>query len=284
MEEKTMLKKLHDEIKSELYKELTIDCKNCCGLCCTALYFSKDEGFPENKPAGKPCVNLEKNFRCRVHKELKQRKLKGCMAYDCFGAGQKVTQTVYQGKTWRDKGVRADEMYRIFLAVCQLHQMLWYLTEAEHLMPAADTHKMIGHTIQKIDSLTRQAPEALLKVNVEECRQQTNQLLRTVWQRVQESVNAAEKITKSTDCIGKNFKKAALDGQDLSMTLLIAANLEDCSLNGVNFLGADMRDANLKNADMQDSIFLTQAQINSAKGNGSTKLPEFIKIPEHWEN
>lgn len=30
------------------------------------------------------------------------------------------------------------------------------------------------------------------------------------------------------------------------------------------------------------SIFLTQAQVNSAKGDMHTKLPKGLQRPEHW--
>lgn len=205
------------------------------------------------------------------------------MAYDCFGAGQKVTQVVCQGKTWQDKDVKADEMYRIFLAVYQLHQMLWYMNEAALLIPASDIHEVVESAIQDLDRLTRQAPEALLKMDLEICRERTNRLLKEVWHRVRKSIKAPAKAKKSVDFIGRDFKKAVLDGQDFSMSLLIAANLEGCSLKGANFLGADLRDTNFKNADLSESIFLTQAQVNSAKGNEYTKLPEFIICPEIWK-
>ncbi|GAA0824814.1 hypothetical protein GCM10008914_29680 [Clostridium tertium] len=40
------------------YKELQPDCEKCFVLCCVALYFSAMDGFPVNKDAGKPCINL----------------------------------------------------------------------------------------------------------------------------------------------------------------------------------------------------------------------------------
>ena len=78
--------------ESKLDKELRVDCKKCFGLCCIALYFSASEGFPTNKDAGKPCINLQSDFTCSVHQNLRKKGLKGCTAYDCFGAGQKVYQ------------------------------------------------------------------------------------------------------------------------------------------------------------------------------------------------
>ncbi|WP_431308918.1 hypothetical protein [Halalkalibacter flavus] len=36
------------------------------------------------------------------------------------------------------------------------------------------------------------------------------------------------------------------------------------------------------NANLTGAIFLTQSQINSAKGNGHTKIPNFLEKPDHW--
>lgn len=38
---------------------LRVDCENCFGFCYVALYFSASEGFPADKDAGKPCLNLQ---------------------------------------------------------------------------------------------------------------------------------------------------------------------------------------------------------------------------------
>ena len=83
------------------FKDLKIDCKNCFGLCCVALYFSKFEGFPSDKVAGKPCSHLSDDFSCKIHESLSDKGLKGCTAYDCFGAGQKVAQVTYKGIDWK---------------------------------------------------------------------------------------------------------------------------------------------------------------------------------------
>lgn len=33
---------------------------------------------------------------------------------------------------------------------------------------------------------------------------------------------------------------------------------------------------------LPDVFFLTQAQVNSAKGNKDTRLPHYLKVPAHW--
>lgn len=42
-------------------------------------------------------------------------------------------------------------------------------------------------------------------------------------------------------------------------------------------------DTNFSNADLREAIFLTQGQINSAKGNRSTKLPKHLDYPVTWK-
>ncbi|WP_279166746.1 hypothetical protein [Thomasclavelia cocleata] len=95
---------------SEELLQLKTNCSKCSGLCCVALFFSKMDGFPKDKKAGQPCNNLLDDFRCKIHTQLEDRNLKGCIGYDCFGAGQHVTQCIYQGKTYRDLTNQATEI------------------------------------------------------------------------------------------------------------------------------------------------------------------------------
>ncbi|MNH47753.1 Pentapeptide repeats (8 copies) [compost metagenome] len=64
--------------------------------------------------------------------------------------------------------------------------------------------------------------------------------------------------------------------------MLIAANLRGADLRKVDFIGADLRDADLSDANLTGSIFLTQAQVNSARGNKHTRLPRYLNTPDHW--
>jgi uncharacterized protein YjbI with pentapeptide repeats len=54
-------------------------------------------------------------------------------------------------------------------------------------------------------------------------------------------------------------------------------------LRRADLIGADLRDTNLSGANLTDSIFLTQAQVNAAKGDRQTKLPDKLKTPDHWK-
>ena len=77
-------------INKDIYKELKIDCEKCFGFSCIALYFSKTDGFPEDKESGKPCINLQSDFKCKVHRDLRKKGLKGCTAYDFLVQDKKL--------------------------------------------------------------------------------------------------------------------------------------------------------------------------------------------------
>ena len=89
-------------------------------------------------------------------------------------------------------------------------------------------------------------------------------------------------FSRGADLIAADLRKIDLRGANLRGAYLIAADLSGTDLGGTDFIGADFRDANLKGADLTKSIFLTQAQINVAKGDTSTKLPSLLTPPLHW--
>ncbi|GAA3318551.1 hypothetical protein GCM10020331_021820 [Ectobacillus funiculus] len=47
-----------------------------------------------------------------------------------FGAGQKVSQIIYEGNDWKNNKALAKEMFAVFPIMQQLQEMLWYLQEA----------------------------------------------------------------------------------------------------------------------------------------------------------
>ncbi len=267
---------------NKVLKKLSVDCEKCCGLCCVALYFSKSDGFPTDKAAGKPCINLMSDFCCCIHSKLIECKMKGCLAYDCFGAGQMVTQSIYHGSDWKSKSEISGQMFKVFLIVWQLHQMLWYLVEASSLVFDSGIKNDIDALIIENENITKLSPDEILNFDIDKYKSKVNNILRIVSKLISNPNSTRSSDKKTVDFIGKNLKKQNLDGRDLSMTLLIAANLEGCSLNGTNLLGADLRDANIKNTDLSKSIFLTQGQINSAIGNKNTILPSYLSLPISW--
>lgn len=269
---------------------LQADCEKCFGLCCVALYFSSMEGFPVNKDAGKPCLNLKNDFRCSVHKNLKKKGLKGCIAYDCFGAGQKVAQVTYGGRDWRKQPESAKQMFEVFLIMRQLHEMLWYLTEAFTLQADNNMKDKLSLKINEIEDLTHLNEDSLLKLDVTILREGVNPLLLQTSEFLRKKVNnnklnslkGKKVFGGGLDLIGTDLRKKSLRGANLSGAYLIAADLRGVDLSFADLIGADLRDTDLRGADLSNSIFLTQAQINAAKGDVNTKLPKSLTMPKYW--
>ncbi|WP_238883754.1 pentapeptide repeat-containing protein [Clostridium sp. YIM B02551] len=286
------MKNNNENIKMEVVnnENLRADCEKCFGFCCVALYFSSSEGFPENKDAGKPCINLQSDFRCKVHNDLKKKGLKGCMAYDCFGAGQKVAQATYEGNDWIKNTESSKEMYECFLIMRQIYEMLWYLTEASSQDISISLKLEIKSMLVKTEELTLLKPDALLKLDLIMYRVGVNNLLKKVSELVRNKYYSVKKVPLKgkkifgggLDLIGKDLRKKDLRGENLSGAFLIAANLRGVDLSGADLIGADLRDADFSDADLSKSIFLTQGQVNAAKGNSSTRLPKSLTKPSHW--
>lgn len=263
---------------NELLGKMKINCKDCCGLCCTALYFAKSEGFPHDKPAGIPCSHLCADYQCDIHEKLFSRKMKGCMAYDCFGAGQWVTQHTFAGKSWQQ--VNKELVFTVFIKAVQLHQMLWYLCEAAISIKDINMLGQINHQIQQLINILVEPAKEVAACDIVAIRNSVNQCLKQACMII--STAYCGRHIKGHDAVGKKFNQADLSGHDYSMRLLMAADFKGCTLNQTNFLGADLRDADIRNTDLRHSYFLTQGQINSAKGNSKTKLPIYLNMPNSW--
>lgn len=264
------------------------DCEKCFGLCCVALPYAKSADFAFNKDGGTPCQNLNADYRCDIHKNLRNSGLRGCTVYDCFGAGQKISQVIYNGKSWRDDPAIAEEMFNIFPIMQQLHEMLYYLNEALSLEETHPIYTDLQEAMVKTEQLTDQDPKSLLDLHVPTHRALVNDLLLQTSDLVREKFkknmehNKYSKKIRSRDLIGANLRAANLRGANLRGVLLIAADLREADLRRTDLIGADFRDADLSGANLEGSFFLTQAQLNSAKGNYKTKLPPSLSIPNHW--
>jgi len=262
------------------------DCSNCFGLCCVALPYANSADFAYDKASGTPCHNLQSNYSCSIHRHLRQKGFKGCTVYECFGAGQKVSQITYEGNDWREHPELAQEMFDVFPIMQQLYEMLLYLNEALYIEETQPIKDDLQKTIFKIESLTNLSPEELLNLDVPKHRFSVNELLLHSSKLVRGSVPRPKKQRKfgrGADLIGARLSGADLRGANLRGALLIAADLSRADLRYSDLIGADLRDANLSGANLTGSIFLTQAQVNSAIGDRQTKLPHSLRIPNHWE-
>jgi uncharacterized protein YjbI with pentapeptide repeats len=267
-------------------------CEKCFGLCCVALCFSAQDGFPADKMSGTPCPNLDADFHCAIHEKLGALGIKGCVAYECFGAGQQVSQVTFSGLNWRQEPSSTDLMLEVFLIMQQLHEMYWYLMEASSFELAPPLSGSLEEALRETERITRLDAHSIIEFNLAAHHEKISILLRSASKLMRSEISRTnhipfhtEKSRKATpDFFGKDLRKKDLRCADLRGACLIAANLEDVDLSGTDLIGADFRDANVKGADLSKSIFLTQFQINVAKGNSNTKLPLSLSCPTHWDS
>jgi len=283
------VKKIDDSFGKKIRENLHANCQNCFGLCCTALNIVASSDFAMNKPAGIPCQNLQTDFSCQIHGNLRDKGLKGCTVFDCLGAGQKVSQTTFRGQDWRQYPTHADTMFQVFPIMEQLFEMIAYIAEALSYTVDPQLYNRLLEQLEKLQFATELDAATLLTIDIPNFRMPVNMLLLETSTEIRQRFikTAGGKTSRKysyqgVDWMGKNLKGKDLRAIDLRGAYLIAANLQQADLRVVDFIGADLRDANLRGADLSTAMFLTQMQINSAQGDKQTKLPSHLKHPTHW--
>lgn len=276
-------KHIHAESASEEGRlNLRADCERCFALCCIAPTFSVSADFPITKNAGQACPHLQPDFRCGIHTRLRQQGFRGCAVYDCFGAGQKVSQVTFGGRDWRQAPRTAKQMFEVFPLMRNLHELLWYLTEALTLPSARPIHDELNLALSETERLTHQSPDALLELDVTVHQRDVNVLLLRASDLVRAEVRHKKKDLRGADLIGAKLKDSDLRGTNLRGAYLIGTDLRGADLRLADLTGADFRDADLRGADLTGSLFLIQSQLDAAKGDIETKLPPSLTRPKHW--
>lgn len=258
---------------------LRADCERCFGLCCVAPAFSASADFAIEKAAGHPCPNLQSDFRCRIHDRLRQNGFPGCAVYDCFGAGQKVAQITFGGRDWRQAPHIARQMFKAFTIMRHLHELLWYLTEALTLSTARSLHGELSLALDETERLTHLDADALVQLDVTALRGDIDVLLLRTSELVRVQSGRREINHRGADLIAADLKGADLKGANLRGAYLIEADLTGADLRMADLIGADLRGAYL---DAAGSIFLTQSQLDAARGDLGTRVPPSLSRPAHW--
>ena len=70
------------------------------------------------------------------------------------------------------------------------------------------------------------------------------------------------------------FSSSNVAGADLTNSSFVGTHL-----SGANFAGAKLDGANFSGAELNGARGLSQAQLNRACGDGSTRLPGGLRIP-----
>ncbi len=149
----------------------------------------------------------------------------------------------------------------------QIHEMIAYTAEAFSYDISHALSDKLSVQLKELQNLTKLDAEQLLYLDLMMYRLPLNKLLAETSKYIRESLIA--KLPGTKNAKNYNHERADWIGK---------------KLRGVDFIGADLRDADLMGANLSTSMFLTQMQINSAKGNYKTILPSHIQRPPHWIN
>ena len=272
--------------------ELVADCARCFGLCCVVPAFARSADFAIDKPAGTPCPNLGEGFGCRIHAELRPRGFAGCTAYDCFGAGQRVSQVTFGGVDWRTApGTR--QMYAAFPVVRELHELRHHLGEARRFTRQSPLAAEVGALAADVGALAAEvaaldgdvqaaaagSPDELARVDLPSLAARTGALLA----RVSAAVRGPDGPDLArADLVGADLRRRPLGRATLRGALLLGADLRSAVLDRTDLLGADLRGARLDGADLSAALFLTRLQVGAAHGDAATRLPAGLSRPAHW--
>ena len=85
-----------------------------------------------------------------------------------------------------------------------------------------------------------------------------------------------------SDLTGAQLAGMDLRGLSIRGSAAIGADFSDAKMQLCDVLGVDMRDADLGGVDLRTAIYLTQMQVNSARGDSRTALPDGFDRPSHW--
>ncbi|WP_460793360.1 pentapeptide repeat-containing protein [Nocardioides pacificus] len=238
------------------------------------LPFSRSADFAFDKAAGETCRHLGDDDGCTIHDELRPRGFPGCTVFDCFGAGQRVVNDTCAGQP-------REEMAGAFAVLRQLHEVLWHLEQALGMGPDAELRADLTTVLDAVRRDAAQTGGALLGVDPGVHRARVGALLDRVAGQARGEASPGP-TWRGADRVGADLRGTDLRRADLRGVRLIAADLRGVDLELADLLGADLRDADLRGAHLERALFLSQSQVNAARGDGATTLPSALARPSHW--
>ena len=144
--------------------DLRPDCSRCAALCCVAPAFDKSDEFAIDKPAGVACSKLDAANRCWIHDRLDKAGFHGCVIYDCLGAGQRVVQELYAGRSWREDPDLLPEMWQALGALRGVHELILILTEAAKAPLSPDERRTLEGLQAELDPAEGWTAETVVDV------------------------------------------------------------------------------------------------------------------------
>ena len=114
-------------------RRLVADCSRCAALCCVAFAFERSDDFAIDKAAGEPCRHLNRSGACRIYDTRLEAGFGGCIRHDCLGAGQRVVQETFEGRSWLSEPDLLEPMSEAFATMWAIHKALALLSTARKL-------------------------------------------------------------------------------------------------------------------------------------------------------
>jgi Pentapeptide repeats (8 copies) len=267
---------------ADVRQHLRADCSRCAALCCVAPAFVRSADFALDKPAGRPCPKLREDLACGIHDGLREQGFPGCDVFDCFGAGQQVVQVVFAGRDWRADPQTAEGVFEVFSVLRQLHEVRWYLAESVDVLPAGPLREEVLQRQSEVEQVAASGVDVLAGFAAQALRRDVGDLLERVSAAVRADVRRGGPDRRGADLVGAQLGGADLRGTSLRGAVLLGADLHGADLRRADLLGADLRAADLSGARLDDSLFLTQPQVQAARGDARTRLPALLTRPGHW--
>lgn len=260
-------------------RELRADCSACAALCCVVPAFARSAQFGLTKAAGVACPNLVDD-RCSIHPRLVAAGFSGCAAYDCFGAGQRVTAEVLAGRHWRTDRAALDDVRAALPWVRRWHEVAWYLDQAARVVPGVLAAALLDARDAALELAGRRPGEV---AEAEAMRAEMDELLRRASDVARAGYPAARDL-RGASLVAAILAGVDLRGANLRGAVLLGADLRGAVLTGADLTGADLRGADLRGADLRGALFVTQAQLVTARGDAATRVPDGCTPPTHWSS
>ncbi|WP_029065505.1 hypothetical protein [Labrenzia sp. DG1229] len=164
--------------------DLTADCTSCSALCCVVFAFDKSESFGIDKAACEVCPNLDDTDRCRIFDDRTELGFKGCIAYSCHGAGQRVTREVFKGDSWRDNPVLMAPMGAALSVMRRIHELLFLLDSAKLMSLSSEEMSALLALENLLDPETEWTESKLQKYPIDAVSVQVRKFLNSLQHHV----------------------------------------------------------------------------------------------------
>jgi hypothetical protein len=160
--------------------DLEPDCSACAALCCVVFAFDKSESFAIDKAAGEVCPNLEYSNTCGIFGSRETMGFKGCITYNCHGAGQRVTHEVFKGKSWRNDPALTQRMGAALSVLRRIHEQLLLLRTAHQLSLTCEEKNVAEKFERDLDLETAWSETSLKMFPIDEISRKISAFLRSL--------------------------------------------------------------------------------------------------------